>query len=79
MDKDDLISLKNKIEKSKTTVAELTGQQKSQMSQLKETFGCATIEAAEEKLETMKKSISKLDTQIETGCTERGQTYSVGG
>lgn len=67
MDKDDLIALKNKIEKSKTVVAELTGQQKSQMNQLKETFGCTTIEAAEEKLETMKKSISKLDTQIETG------------
>ena len=67
MDKDDLLALKSKIEKSKTTVAELTGQQKSQMNQLKETFGCTTIEDAEEKLETMKKSISKLDTQIEEG------------
>jgi glutamine synthetase type III len=67
MDKEDLLDLKNKIEKSKTTVAELTGQQKSQMNQLKETFGCTTIEDAEEKLETIKKSISKLDTQIEEG------------
>lgn len=76
MDKDDLISLKNKIEKSKTAVAELTGQQKSQMNQLKETFGCDTIEDAEEKLETMKKSISKLDTQIETGLEKLEEMYS---
>ena len=76
MDKDDLISLKNKIEKSKTTVAELTGQQKSQMNQLKETFGCTTIEAAEEKLETMKKSINKLDTQIETGLEKLEEMYN---
>jgi chaperonin cofactor prefoldin len=75
-DKDYLISLKNKIERAKTTVAELTGQQKSQMNQLKETFGCDTIEDAETKLETMKKSISKLDNQIEQGLEKLEEMYN---
>jgi hypothetical protein len=67
LDEDALLNLKAEIEAAKTTVSELTGQKNALMTQLKETYGCKTIDEAEKKLEKMDKNIKSIEKQIEEG------------
>lgn len=65
MDQHDLLDLKERIEKSKTKIAELNGQKKLLLTQLKDNFECSDLVAAKKKLEQFNKDIDKLDTLIE--------------
>ena len=77
IDEDKLLDLKQKIDTAKTTKAELSGQRKSMMTQMKETWGCKTLEEADAKLEKMNKEIKDLDEEIKTRSTEIEQKYKV--
>lgn len=77
MDERDLLDLKKKIETAKTTVSELKGHQQALMTQLKNDFGCKTIEDAEKKLRTMKENIDSLEEQIESGTKDLQKKYNL--
>jgi predicted nuclease with TOPRIM domain len=65
-----LLDLKEQVDEAKTKVSELTGQQIALMKQLKEDWGCKTIQEAETKLEEMGKTISILEKKIERASAE---------
>jgi uncharacterized protein YukE len=77
VDEEKLLELKQKIDTAKTTVAELTGQRKSMMTQMKETWGCKTLEEADKKLEKMNKEIKDLDDEIKKRSAEIEEKYKV--
>ena len=77
LNEEQLLDLKADVDEAKTKVSELTGQQTIQMKQLKEDWGCKTIEEAEEKLEEMEDSISKLEKKIEKGVKELEEKYNI--
>jgi len=64
MSEKDLLDLKEQINEAKTKVSELTGQKQILMRQLKETWGCDTIEQAENKLEELNKRTNSLEKKI---------------
>lgn len=59
-----LLDLKGEIDTAKTKVAELTGTRKTLMAQLKETWGCKTVEEADKKLKTLGEEINQLEASI---------------
>jgi len=77
IDERKLLDLKEQVEEAKIKVSELTGQQTALMKQLKEEFGCTTIEQAQKKLETMEKEITVLDKKIEEGVQELKTKYNL--
>jgi len=77
MDESQLFDLKKKVEKAKTTVSELTGQQTTLMKQLNDNWDCETIEEAEEKLAKMEKGINILERKIERGVKELERKYNI--
>lgn len=72
-----LLELKKEIEEAKNVVAELKGQRTALMTQLKEEWGCTTIEAADKKVKDLEKQIKDLTTNIETGLEELERQYPV--
>jgi len=66
MTEQDLLDLKQQIDDAKDSVSELKGQQTALLKQLKDTYGCATIEEAEKKAAKMKGDISKIQGKIST-------------
>jgi hypothetical protein len=76
MTENDLLKLKETIDKAKTTVAELNGQLKSLIEQLKE-WDCKTIEEAELKLKLMEEDISIFNNKIALGTEELEKKYQV--
>lgn len=77
LDKTKLLDLKDSIEEAKMEVSKLTGKKEHLMTQLKETYGCASIKDAEAKVEKMAKDISKLETQIATGIADLEGKYNI--
>ena len=72
-----LLDLKEKVEDAKTQVSELNGQQTALMSQLKNDWGCKTIEEANTKLKGMENAISILEKKIERGVKELEEKYQI--
>lgn len=72
-----LLELKGEIESAKTKVSELTGQKKILMNQLKETWGCKTLEEANKKLAEMNKSIKQLSEAISKQTAELEKKYDL--
>lgn len=72
-----LLELKQTIDTAKTTVAELKGQRKSLMNQMKEVWGCKTLEEADKKLEKMSQEIKELDEEIKRRSAEIEEKYKV--
>jgi phage shock protein A len=70
-----LLDLKEEVDDAKTKVSELTGQQTALMKQFKEDWDCKTIQEAEEKLETMEKNITILESKIKKGTKELEEKY----
>ena len=68
---------KKRVEDAKTQVAELNGQQTALMNQLKNDWGCKTIEEANTKLKGMESSISLLEKKIERGVKELEEKYQI--
>jgi hypothetical protein len=62
--KKELLALKEEVEDSKVAASELKGQQTALLKQLKDDFGCDSLEEAEEKLKGIDKTISILDKKI---------------
>lgn len=60
----ELLEYKSNIEDSKTRIANLKGQQKMILKQLKENFDCTSIEEAEQKIKEFEKAISILEKKI---------------
>ena len=75
LDQEALLELKSNIDEAKTKVSELTGQKNALMRQLKEEWGCKTIEEVETKLETIKKQREKLDKEKDTKTQELEKLY----
>lgn len=61
-----LLELKEDITTSKTTVSELTGQEKAIRTQLKTDWKCKTIEEGQKKLNKLDQELNNIDDQIET-------------
>jgi len=77
MTKQELLDLKDDVAEAKSKVSELTGQKTALMSQLKTDWDCKTIKEAEDKLQEMEDSISKLEKKIETGVSELENKYEL--
>jgi predicted nucleic acid-binding Zn-ribbon protein len=77
MTKEQLLDLKDQIDEAKSSVSELKGQQTALLKQLKDTYKCSSIEAAETLSEKMKKDIDKLQKQIDEGCKELEEKYEL--
>jgi chromosome segregation ATPase len=77
MKPDELLDLKDEIEKAKQDLSEFKGQQKALMTQLKSEWGCISIEQAEKKLSDMDDELALLDSQIEKGIKEIEEKYPV--
>ena len=54
---------------------ELRGQRTALTRQLKEQYGCSSLQAAEKKLEEMKDQIDDLNSKIEEGLAEIDEKY----
>ena len=61
----DLLDLKEEIDQAKTKKAEYVGQKNALMKQLKDNWGCTTLEQAEKKLASIEKQINELKESIE--------------
>lgn len=70
-----LLNLKNEINEAKTKVSELTGEKQALLRQLKEEYGCKTIDEAQKKLKSLQKEIEKLEESIEQGIEELETKY----
>ena len=77
MTKEELLDLKDDVAEAKSKVSELTGQKTALMSQLKTDWDCKTIKEAEDKLQEMEDSISKLEKKIEKGVSELESKYEL--
>jgi uncharacterized protein YaaN involved in tellurite resistance len=73
----DLLELKKEVDEAKNNVVGLKGQQTALFKQLKDDWGCKTIEEAEKKVKSMGKEIDTLQEQIETGIEELEQKYEL--
>jgi len=77
LNKEELLELKDKVGEAKTTVSELTGQQTAILKQLKDDYGCETVEEAKVKLKEMSKNIDTLDRKIAKGVEELEEKYEI--
>ena len=77
MNEADLIKLKRQVEDAKTEVNQLQGQRTALLKQLKDDWGCKTVEEAETKVKTMERDIEKLSDQIQTGMEELENKYEL--
>ena len=69
-----LLDLKNQIDKAKIVVSELTGQSNALLKQLEE-WGCKTIQDAEKKLKEMEVEVSNFESKIALGVKELEEKY----
>ena len=76
MNEKELLELKDKVDEAKQVVSELTGQRNALLKQLKDDWGCKTIEEAETKLAKMDKDIDVLEKKIEKGISELEEKYN---
>jgi len=77
MEQQDLLELKEKIDKAKEKSSELKGELKSLTKELKDDWQCDTIKEAEKKIETMESEITVLNEKINTGVTKLEEEYDV--
>lgn len=75
MDEQQLLKLKKDIEEAKTEVSELKGSRKHLMQQLKEQWGCASIDQAAKKLEKLKEEEQILEKKIAEGIKQLEKIY----
>jgi prefoldin subunit 5 len=75
MKEQDLLKLKREIDEAKDSVNQLKGQQTALLKQLKDEFGCSSLEEAEKKIAKMKKELELLTESIENGLEELEEKY----
>jgi len=72
-----LLDLKEKIDRSKEKLNELSGRESHLLEQLKEEFNCSTLEEANDELESLESEISDLETKIGDGLQELEEKYDI--
>jgi predicted nucleic acid-binding Zn-ribbon protein len=72
---EDLLDLKKDIDTAKTNTAQLEGQKKELMKQLKENWDCETIAEAEKKLKKLQTKYKETEEQIADGIAELQEKY----
>lgn len=65
MDERELLELKKEIDETKQKVDQLKGERQALIKQLKEEWGCDTIEDAEKKAKKMEQEIENLSISID--------------
>ena len=75
MTEKELLQLKEKIDSAKIEVAELNGQKKRTLQQLKDDWNCKTVEDANALLEKLKDEIEQIDIGIQNGILELQEKY----
>jgi predicted nucleic acid-binding Zn-ribbon protein len=70
MTENELLSLKREIDDAKEKNLQLKGQLDALLQQLKDGFGCETVEQANKKVKSLEKQIGDLSNEIETGMQE---------
>lgn len=70
-----LLEMKEAVEKAKTKVAGLKGQETALLNQIKKEFGCEDIEELDEKIAQEEKALEKINKQIEKGSKELEEKY----
>jgi predicted nucleic acid-binding Zn-ribbon protein len=70
MTENELLSLKREIDDAKEKNLQLKGQLEALLQQLKDGFGCETVEQANKKVKSLEKQITDLSNEIETGMQE---------
>lgn len=75
MDKNQLLELKNQIEKASQEVNKLEGRKEHLLQQLEKDWECKTIPQARKKLEKMKEQIKELEQKIKEGISELEEKY----
>lgn len=71
----ELLDLKEKVEKAKTTISGLEGQKTALVNQLKTDFQVTTMKDAEAKLSTLTEEITTLEKEIEVKVAEIETKY----
>lgn len=77
MDKDELLELKERIDKAKTKVSQLEGRKETLLQQLQDDWECDTVEEAEEKLEELESEAEALEEKIQEGIKHLKEKYDV--
>jgi len=77
MSKQELIDLKNEIEKAKQKQAHDEGRMTSLMERLKDEFGLNSLEEASKEIAKIEKKISKLDREFDTGFKQLQKDYEI--
>ena len=72
-----LLALQSEIQKATSNAAELGGQLKAVKKQMKEDWGCNTLEEAEEKLEEIYTNISTISKKIQKGLDKLQDEYNI--
>lgn len=75
MDIQDIIDLKKEIAKNEKLLALKEGEKIQLLKQLKESFGCSTIEEAEKKIEEIRMSTAKLEASIKENIQKVEEKY----
>ena len=70
-----LLALKDKIERGKTKLSELKGQKTQQLETLLEEWDCRSVEEAETKLTKLEKELETLEIEIEEDVVELKEKY----
>lgn len=66
MNEQELLKIKEQIEEAKGEVSELQGRKKYLLQELKENWGCKTVDEAFEKIELLKKQVEDIENKIAT-------------
>ena len=77
MTEQQLLNLKDEVEKSKTKVSELQGQLKALNKQLIDDWKCKTIKEGKRKLQEIKISNSSINKKIEKKTEELEEKYEI--
>jgi len=75
MSKQELIDLKNEIEKAKEEKAKDEGRLASLMERLEEEFGLKSLNDAENKIAEIEKKVSTLDKEYDNGLKKLKENY----
>lgn len=75
MTEKDLLTLKEEIEEAKEKFQQLKGQKNALMQQLKEEWGCNTVEEGNTKLRELEKEVEVLSNEIVDGLEKLEKQY----
>lgn len=75
MTEEDLLELQKEIDEAKQREAELKGEKKALMNQLKEDWGCTTIKQAHKKLSKLEQKKDELKSEIDDALETLEEKY----